>query len=66
MTEELTFEKALDRLEKVVSLLESGKCSLDESLRLFDEGTGLVAYCSETLKTAEQRIIQLSDTKTEA
>lgn len=65
MNETLTFEKAMERLEEIVSLLETGKCPLDDSMKLFDEGTKLVAYCSETLKTAEQKILQLSETQAE-
>lgn len=59
-TTEWTFEKAMTRLEKIVSLLESGNCSLDDSLKLFEEGTKLTAYCSKSLKTAEQKIIKLT------
>lgn len=57
---EWTFEKAMTRLEKIVALLESGNCSLDDSLKLFEEGTKLTAYCSKSLKTAEQKIIKLT------
>lgn len=58
--EELTFEKAMTRLEQIVSLLENGGCTLDESLKLFEEGTKLTAYCSKALKTAEQKIVKLT------
>lgn len=50
----------MTRLEKIVSMLESGNCSLDDSLKLFEEGTKLTAYCSKSLKTAEQKIIKLT------
>lgn len=60
MAEEWTFEKAMTRLEQIVSMLESGRCTLDESLKLFEEGTKLTAYCSKSLKTAEQKIIKLT------
>ena len=55
-----TFEKAMTRLEQIVGLLESGRCTLDESLKLFEEGTKLTAYCSKALKTAEQKIVKLT------
>ncbi len=64
--ETMTFEQALDRLEEIVKLLENGKTSLDESMKLFNEGTKLVSHCSEMLKTAEQQIVQLNEWQTEA
>lgn len=57
---EMTFESAMARLEDIVALLEGGTCSLDESLKLFEEGTKLTAFCSDSLKTAEQKIVQLT------
>ena len=58
---EMTFEQAIQRLEEIVALLESGKATLDESLKLFEEGTALTAFCTEALKTAEQTIITLTE-----
>ena len=60
MATEWTFEKAMTRLEQIVAALESGRCSLDDSLKLFEEGTKLTAYCSKALKTAEQKIVKLT------
>ncbi|MCI8554459.1 MAG: exodeoxyribonuclease VII small subunit [Clostridiales bacterium] len=60
MATEWTFEKAITRLEQLVGALESGRCTLDESLKLFEEGTRLTAYCTKMLKTAEQKIIRLT------
>ncbi len=54
--ENLTFEQAMQRLEEVVSLLEDGKATLDESMTLFEEGTKLSAYLSKLLDTAEQKV----------
>ena len=48
------------RLEEIVARLESGNCTLDESLKLFEEGTKLTAFCNESLKAAEQKITQLT------
>ena len=64
MAEELTFEQAMTRLEKIVAALESGQCSLDDSLKLFEEGTKLTAFCSQRLKEAEQKIVKLTATNT--
>ncbi len=57
---EMTFETAMKRLEEIVSLLEGGNCTLDESLKLFEEGAKLTAFCSDALKNAEQKIVQLT------
>ena len=56
MTEEMTFETAMTRLEAIVNQLESGKATLDESLALYEEGIALVRLCSERLDRAEQKI----------
>lgn len=61
MATEWTFEKAMARLEQIVAALESGKASLDDSLKLFEEGTKLTAYCSKLLQEAEQKIVKLTD-----
>ena len=57
---EMTFEQAMTRLEQIVAALESGRCTLDESLKLFEEGTKLTAYCADQIKNAEQKIIKLT------
>ncbi len=59
-TKNLTYEEAIIRLEQIVLKLESGQCTLDESLKLFEEGTSLTAFCSKALKTAEQTITKLT------
>ncbi len=55
------FEKAMKRLEEIVSKLEDGDISLDEAMKLFDEGTKLTSGCYDILKKAEQKITQLSE-----
>ena len=57
---ELTFEQAMTRLEQIVAILEGGRCTLDDSLKLFEEGTKLTAYCADQIKNAEQKIIKLT------
>ena len=54
-----TFEAAMKRLEEIVAALEGGKCTLDESLKLFEEGTKLIASCSKQLDQAEQQVVKL-------
>ncbi len=57
---EMTYEKAIARLEEIVNLLEKNEATLDESIKLFEEGTKLTAFCSEKLKNAEQKITELT------
>ncbi len=59
----MTFDKAASRLEEIINLLENGKCSLEESVKLFEEGTKLSGICAEKLKKAEQKITELTDCK---
>ena len=55
----MTYEKAIERLEEIVSLLEKNEVSLDESMKLFEEGTKLSRFCAEKLKNAQQKITEL-------
>lgn len=57
--ENMTFESATARLEEIVKVLEAGKSSLDESLKLYEEGVLLVRFCNESLDNAEKRIKML-------
>jgi exodeoxyribonuclease VII small subunit len=50
------FEAAMARLEEIVHALEAGNLSLDDSLRVFEEGTGLLRLCTRRLEEAEHRI----------
>ena len=54
--ENMTFESATARLEEILKLLERGNSSLDESLKLYEEGVALVRFCNEALDNAEKRI----------
>lgn len=54
--ESLPFEKALEQLEAVVSKMESGKLSLDEMMKSFEEGSALSAVCAKKLKALEKKI----------
>jgi exodeoxyribonuclease VII small subunit len=56
---EISFEKAMERLEEIVGLLESGDSPLDKSLSLFEEGVKLVKFCNEKLEKAESSVKQL-------
>lgn len=58
-TPNLSFEKAFERLEQILELMNSGKTSLEESLTLFEEAEKLMRHCNQTLNTAEQKIERL-------
>ena len=49
----LNFESGLARLEQIVRAMESGEVSLDESIKLFQEGTNLIRSCERLLDEAE-------------
>ena len=61
--EEMTFEAAVERLEEILRGLESGDADLATSLKLYEEGVGLVRTCTEQLEKAEQsvKILQLRE-----
>lgn len=51
-----SFEESMQRLEAIVGQLEKGECGLDQSLKLFEEGTRLADQCRELLDKAEQKV----------
>ncbi len=53
---EPTFEEALKGLEEIVAKLESGETRLEESIRLFEEGMRLSAFCQKRLDEADRKI----------
>lgn len=56
------FEKAFQQLEKIVQRLEAEELSLDESLKLFEEGIRLSRFCHQKLGEVEKKIeLILSD-----
>ena len=63
MEKENTFEASLHRLEEIVRAMEGGDLSLDESIRLFQEGIDCSKQCTQQLKTAELRILELKTDK---
>jgi exodeoxyribonuclease VII small subunit len=52
----ISFEKAMARLEEIVQRLESGEASLDETIRLFEEGKQLGRECQRQLTEVEKKI----------
>lgn len=56
----MTYEQAAKRLEEIVSRLENKDTPLEESIKLFEEGTKLAAFCGDKLSSAKQKITELS------
>jgi len=55
----MSFEESVARLDEIVRHLERGDMSLADSLKLFEEGTGLISQCSAMLDKAEQTVVKL-------
>ena len=55
----LSFEESINRLDEIVRSLEKGDAPLSESLKLFEEGTGLISNCDKLLSEAEQTVVKL-------
>lgn len=51
-----TFEDALSRLEQITEEMENGNLSLDKSLKKFDEGIKLAAFCNNSLTEARAKV----------
>ncbi len=58
--EDMTYEQAIKRLEEIVACLEKKDTPLEESMKLFEEGTKLAAFCGEKLTSAKQKITELT------
>lgn len=61
----IDFEKSLKELEAIISKLESGECSLDESITLFEKGIAHTEQCRKALDNAKKRITELSQYEAE-
>lgn len=60
MAQKKTFEENIIRLEQIVRAMERGDVALEESLKLFQEGTALVQSCGKLLDEAEMQVNQIS------
>ena len=58
-SEELDFEKSLERLEKIVEELENGSPGLKKALNLFQEGKKLSQMCFKELSRFEQKVLKI-------
>ncbi len=61
MEEELTFEQAMQNLEKIADELEKDNLDLDTSVKKFEEGMKLSQKCNKMLQEAEKKITILID-----
>ena len=62
-SEEKTFEELMVELENITTKLEKEQISLDESVKLFEEGMNISKECNKKLEEAEKRITMLVETK---
>ena len=62
---EKSFEEALAELEALVQKLEQGELSLEESMKVYEQGVQLTAYCNNRLKNARLKIEELRSTPNE-
>ncbi len=60
-TKSFNFEEALEELEELVTSMEEGELSLEESLQAFEKGIKLTRECQTALKKAEQKVQVLLD-----
>lgn len=60
--EKLSFKDSMNRLDEIVSQLESKDLELENAITLFEEGLTLVKKCDEQLNTFEEKVNSLIDT----
>lgn len=56
----LSFEQAIKKLTEIVSKIESGSVSLEQSLAQYEQGMELIKYCRGILQKAEKKIEEIS------
>lgn len=59
----MSFEQALDALERIVDNLERGDVPLDQSIRIYERGEALKAHCDRLLKAAEDKVQKIRLTR---
>ena len=60
MAKSKSFESELKKLQEIVAKLENGAESLEDSLKLFEDGTKIAKFCYGVLDSAEQKITNLA------
>ena len=61
INENIKYEEALKMLEKITEKLEQGDNSLEESLKLFEQGTKLCDACYKQLERARQKVTEITE-----
>jgi exodeoxyribonuclease VII small subunit len=56
MTEEMTYEQALEKLDEKLKLLEDGELGLEDALKAVDEARIYLKVCTERLEVARKKI----------
>ena len=59
MNNKLSYEQSIARLDEIVRSMERGDVPLEQALKLFEEGAGLIASCNKMLDEAEQMVVKL-------
>lgn len=59
----ISYEQAAAELESIVQLLENGELTLEDSIKMFEKGIGLVHFCNKKLDDIEKRITLLIEGK---
>lgn len=57
---EKNFSETLGRLEEISKILEKGECSLEDAVKLYEEGVTLAKECNEKLTAAKQKVAKLN------
>lgn len=59
MENKLSYEQSIARLDDIVRSMERGDVPLEQALKYFEEGAGLIASCNKMLDEAEQMVVKL-------
>ncbi len=59
MSRKMSFEQAMTRLEEIARILEQGEASLEDSIKLYEEGIQLIEFCQTKLDEAEKKVLKL-------
>lgn len=60
MDKQITFEEAMKRLEEITGIIQKNECTLDEGLKLYEEGLKLAKYCDDKLKSFSAKLNELT------
>lgn len=60
-TNDMSYEEAVKELEGIISKLESGEASLDDSIKLYSRGMELSKFCKDKLDSIVKKISMLSE-----